>query len=156
MGTKSIWPFYLKVPCLIIINIYSSFQFAFFIDSTIINILSKLLSFVPPSNICSTYIPCNTFNQHLGSKGATVSSDKSEIVPIMISVGMVCLVLIGGCNADLAQILPSFVKQFRAPVPLPLFYNVSKEIKASLTKKSSSLTNLSNEHVIFSVLTFSL
>ena len=61
-----------------------------------------------------------------------------SVVPIMISVGMVCLVLIGGCNADLAQILPSFVKQFRAPVPLPLFYNVSKEIKASLTKKSSS------------------
>ena len=55
----------------------------------------------------------------------------------MISVGMVCLVLIGVCNADLAQILPSFAKQFRFPIPLPLFYNVSKEIKASLTKTSS-------------------
>ena len=71
--------FYLKVPCLIIINNHSSFQFAFVIDSTIINILSKLLLFVSPSNICSTYIPCNTFNQHLDSKGATVSSNKSKI-----------------------------------------------------------------------------
>ena len=59
----------------------------------------------------------------------------------MISVGMVCLVLIEICNADLAQILPSFAKQFRAPIPLPIFYEVSKDIKANLTKESS-LNNL--------------
>ena len=59
----------------------------------------------------------------------------------MNSVGIVCLFLTGFSNADLAQILPSFVKQFRAPIPLSLFYNVSKEIKATLTK-DSSLNNL--------------
>ena len=59
----------------------------------------------------------------------------------MISVGIVCFFLTGFSNADLAQILPSFVKGFRAPIPLPLFYNVSKEIKATLTKESS-LNNL--------------
>ena len=59
----------------------------------------------------------------------------------MITVGIVCLFLIGGCHADLAQILPSFAKEFRAPIPLPLFYNVSKDIKATLTKESS-LNNL--------------
>ena len=55
----------------------------------------------------------------------------------MISVGILCLFLTGFSNADLAQILPSFAKEFRAPVPLSLFYNTSKEIKATLTKESS-------------------
>ena len=59
----------------------------------------------------------------------------------MNSVGIVCLFLTGFSKADLAQILPSFAKQFRAPIPLSLFYNVSKEIKATLTKESS-LNNL--------------
>ena len=59
----------------------------------------------------------------------------------MISVAIVCFFLTGFSNADLAQILPLFAKEFRAPVPLPLFYNVSKEIKATLTKESS-LNNL--------------
>ena len=59
----------------------------------------------------------------------------------MITVGVVCLFLIGISNADLAQILPSFAKQFRAPIPLPIFYEVSKDIKANLTKESS-LNNL--------------
>ena len=72
---------------------------------------------------------------------ATVGSDKYDLVPIMITVGVVCLFLIGISNADLAQILPSFAKQFRAPIPLPLFYNVSKDMKATLTKESS-LNNL--------------
>ena len=55
----------------------------------------------------------------------------------MISVGIVCLFLTGFSNADLAQILPSFVKEFRAPIPLPLFYNLSKEIQFTFTKESS-------------------
>ena len=72
---------------------------------------------------------------------STVSSNKSILVPIMISVGIICLFLTGFSKADLAQILPSFAKEFRAPIPLALFYNVSKEIKATLTKESS-LNNL--------------
>ena len=72
---------------------------------------------------------------------ATVSSNKYDLVPIMITVGVVCLFLIGISNADLAQILPSFAKQFRAPIPLPLFYDVSKDMKATLIKESS-LNNL--------------
>ena len=59
----------------------------------------------------------------------------------MISVGIVCFFLTGFSNADLAQILPLFAKEFRAPIPLSLFYNVSKEVKATLTKESS-LNNL--------------
>ena len=59
----------------------------------------------------------------------------------MISVGIVWFFLTGFCNADLAQILPLFAKEFRAPIPLSLFYNVSKEIKTTLTKESS-LNNL--------------
>ena len=59
----------------------------------------------------------------------------------MIAVGIICLFLTGFSKADLAQILPSFAKEFRAPIPLSLFYNVSKEIKATLTKESS-LDNL--------------
>ena len=59
----------------------------------------------------------------------------------MISVGIVCLFMTGFSNADLAQILLSFAKQFKAPIPLSLFYDVSKEIKATLTKESS-LNNL--------------
>jgi hypothetical protein len=55
----------------------------------------------------------------------------------MISVGIVCLFMTGFSNADLAQILLSFAKQFKAPIPLSLFYDVSKEIKATLTKESS-------------------
>ena len=72
---------------------------------------------------------------------ATVGSNKYDLVPIMITVGVVCLFLIGISNANLAQILPSFAKQFRAPIPLPIFYEVSKDIKANLTKESS-LNNL--------------
>ena len=83
----------------------------------------------------------STFRLERCLNHATVSSIKYNIVPIMISIGIVCLFLIGVCNADLAEILPSFAKQFRAPIPLPLFYNVSKDIKATLTKESS-LNNL--------------
>ena len=72
---------------------------------------------------------------------STVGSNKYNLVPIMISVGIVCLFLTGFSTADLAQILPSFAKEFRAPIPLSLFYNVSKEVKATLTKESS-LNNL--------------
>ena len=86
--------------------------------------------------------------QHVSSKGtylclthATVGSNKYNLVPIMFTLGVVCLFLIGISNADLAQILPSFAKQFGAPIPLPIFYEVSKDIKADLTKESS-LNNL--------------
>ena len=72
---------------------------------------------------------------------SAAGSNKYNLVPIMVSVVIVCLFLTGFSNADLAQILPSFANEFRAPIPLALFYNVSKEIKATLTKESS-LNNL--------------
>ena len=83
----------------------------------------------------------NILAQKVSLNHSTVSSNKSIVVPIMISVGIICLFLTGFSKADLAQILPSFAKEFRAPIPLSLFYNVSKEIKANLTKESS-LNNL--------------
>ena len=40
---------------------------------------------------------------------------------------------------DLYHIIPIFVQRFKAPAPLPIFYNAAKEDKVILTKKLSIL-----------------
>ena len=60
----------------------------------------------------------------------------------MFSLYLGICILSGICDANLVWILPKFVKQFRAPKPLPIFYNTSRETKVKLTSLISN-SNLS-------------
>ena len=57
----------------------------------------------------------------------------------MIWTVLVWTFLVGFCHANLLQILPSFKKQFGAPIPLPLFSSLSKEEKVIISKESSKI-----------------
>ena len=50
-----------------------------------------------------------------------------------------------------AKILTAFARQFRAPQPLPIFYNTSKETKITLIKSMSEkgVTLQWNEELVF-------
>ena len=52
-------------------------------------------------------------------------------------------------NVNLLKILKSFVKKFRAPNPLPIYYDTSIETKLKLMKAASSEFNLSLKWITY-------
>ena len=56
---------------------------------------------------------------------------------MIVSVVIILAILCNFCEANSSSILATFVKNFRAPKPLSLFYDIQKEQKVALTKASS-------------------